>query len=263
MLPVEEFPAPELGNSSFLVADTERRVAVVIDPLRDVDAYLRRADSLGVKVAHALDTHLHNDFVSGRRELQAAAGTDIAELAPGQDRRLGEITLQALHSPGHTPDHLSYLLIDRDRPRALFSGGAVMIGAIARTDLFGPHLAVQLALEALRTLQLRLRGLPDDIAVFPTHGSGSFCGTGGHSGHETTLGHERATNPFFQTTEVMQFLARALNQQRYPAYYRDTAAINLAGPKLLGLDPPPPAKLNAGAVATLFGEGAAVVDVRQ
>jgi len=99
--------------------------------------------------------------------------------------------------------------------------------------------------------------------VFPTHGSGSFCGTGGHSGHETTLGHERATNPFFQTTEVMQFLARALNQQRYPAYYRDTAAINLAGPKLLGLDPPPPTKLNAGAVATLIGEGAAVVDVRQ
>ena len=263
MFTVEAVPAPELGNASFLVADRERGVALVIDPLRDISRYLRIADSLGVKVTSALDTHLHNDFVSGRRELAAAVGTNIAELTPGHDLPLGEITIQALHTPGHTPDHLSYLLIERDRPRALFSGGAVMIGAIARTDLFGPHLAVQLALEALRTLQVRLRGLPDDIAVFPTHGSGSFCGTGGHSGHETTLGHERATNPFFQTTEVMQFLARALNQQRYPAYYRDMAAINLAGPKLLGIDPAPPRKLSADAVAALIDEGAAVVDVRQ
>jgi hydroxyacylglutathione hydrolase len=259
---VEAVPAQELGNASFLVADRERGVALVIDPLRDVAPYLRIADSLGVKVTNALDTHLHNDFVSGRRELEAAAGTDIAELAPGHNLQLGEITVQAIHTPGHTPDHLSYLLIDRGRPRALFSGGAVMIGAIARTDLFGPHLAVQLALEALRTLQVRLRGLPDDIAVFPTHGSGSFCGTGGRSGHETTLGHERATNPFFQTKEVMQFLARALNQQRYPTYYRDMAAINLAGTKLLGPDPAPPTKLSAGAVAALMDAGAAVVDVR-
>jgi hydroxyacylglutathione hydrolase len=259
---VEAVPATELGNASFLVADRDRGVSLVIDPFRDVSPYLRIADRLGVKVTHALDTHLHNDFVSGRRELQAAAGTDIAELAPGRDLHLGEVTLQALHTPGHTPDHLSYLLLDRGRPRALFSGGAVMIGAIARTDLFGPHLAVQLAMEALRTLQVRLRGLPDDIAVFPTHGSGSFCGTGGHSGHETTLGHERATNPFFQATEVMQFLARALNQQRYPAYYRDMAAINLAGPKLLGLDPAPPTKLTADAVDALIRDGAAVVDVR-
>src|SRR5258708_968857 len=262
MFTVETGPAPGVGNASLLVADRERGGAALIDPLPDFGPYLRIADRLGVKVANALDTHLHNDFVSGRRELQAAAGTDIGELAPGHDLQVGDMTLQALHTPGHTPDHLSYLLIDRGRPRALFSGGAVMIGAIARTDLFGPHLAVQLALEALRTLQVRLRGLPDDIAVFPTHGSGSFCGTGGHSGHETTLGHERATNPFFQTTEVMPFLARALNQQRYPAYYRDMAAINLAGPKLLGLDPAPPTKLSADALAAFLRNGAAVVDVR-
>jgi hydroxyacylglutathione hydrolase len=259
---VEAFPAAELGNTSFLVADRERGVALVIDPFRDVGPYLRRADSLGVKVTNALDTHLHNDFVSGRHELKAEAGTDIAELAPGADLAFGSETLHAIHTPGHTPEHLSYLLTERGRPRALFSGGAVMIGAIARTDLLGPHLAVHLAMEALRTLQVRLRGLPDDVAVFPTHGSGSFCGTGGRTGHETTLGHERATNPFFQTTEVMQFLARALNQQRYPAYYRDMAAINQAGAKLLGLNPAPPAKLSANAVAALMKAGAAVVDVR-
>ena len=262
MFTVETFPAPELGNASFMVADPERGVALVIDPLRDVDAYLRRADSLGVKITAALDTHLHNDFVSGRRELHKLVGTDLAELAPGRELQVGEISLRALHTPGHTPDHLSYLLTEEDRPRALFSGGAVMVGAIARTDLFGPHLAVPLAMEALRTLQVRLRGLPDDLAVYPTHGSGSFCGTGGRSGHETTLGQERATNAFFQTTEVMPFLARALNQQRYPTYYRDMAAINLAGAPLLGRDPSPPAKLDAAAVASLISAGAAIVDVR-
>jgi hydroxyacylglutathione hydrolase len=259
---VETIRAPELGNASFLVADPDQRVAVVIDPVRDIDGYLTRADALGVKVAHSLDTHLHNDYVTGRRELAAEAGTDIAELSPGQELQLGGVTLRALHTPGHTPDHLSYLLLEDDRPRALFSGGAVMVGAIARTDLFGPHLAFHLALEAMRTLQVRLRGLPDDIAVFPTHGSGSFCGTGGRSGHETTLGHERATNPYFQTTEEMPFLARVLNQHRYPTYYRDMAAINRAGAPLQGRKPAPPAKLSAADVARLKDEGAAVVDVR-
>jgi hydroxyacylglutathione hydrolase len=259
---VEAFPAVELGNASFLVTDQTRGEAIVIDPHRDIDGYLRRADSLGVKITRALDTHLHNDFVSGRRELQAEAGTDIANLAAGEEMVMGAVTIRALHTPGHTPEHLSYLLIERDRPRALFSGGAVMIGAIARTDLLGPHLAVHLALEALRTLQVRLRSLPDDVAVFPTHGSGSFCGTGGRSGHETTLGHERATNPFFQTTEVMQFLARALNVGRYPAYYRDMAAINRAGAPLLGRNPDPPVKLSVTEVVRLIDAGAAVVDVR-
>src|SRR4029077_13275152 len=195
-------------------------------------------------------------------ELHAEAGTDIGEPAPGSEVRVGEMTLRAIHTPGHTPDHLSYVLMEGERPRALFSGGAVMVGAIARTDLFGPHLAVQLAMEALRTLQVRLRGLPDDIAVYPTHGGGSFCATGGSSGHETTLGAERATNPFFQTTELMPFLARALNQQRYPTYYRDMAAINRAGAPLLGRNLAAPAQLRADTVAASIEAGAAIVDVR-
>lgn len=263
MFKVEAFPASELGNASFLIADPDRGTGLVVDPYRDVDDYLTRADELGIKLTHALDTHLHNDFVSGRRELAAEAGTAIDELDAGQELDLGGVTLSALHTPGHTPDHKSYLLTEDGKPRALFSGGAVMVGAIARTDLFGPHLAVHLALEAMRTLQVRLRGLPDDIAVFPTHGGGSFCGTGGGSGYETTLGQERSTNPFFLTTEVMPFLARILNQQRYPAYYRGTAVINQAGAPLLGRNPPPPTKLTASEVDRLMGEGAAVVDVRR
>src|SRR6202521_1047025 len=262
MFAVEAFPATELGNASFLVADAEHGVGLVVDPYRDVDGYLTRASSLGIKLTHALDTHLHNDFASGRGELAAEAGTGIGELGAGQELAIGGFTLRALSTPGHTPDHKSYLLLEGGRPRALFSGGAVMVGAIARTDLFGPHLAVHLALEALRTLQVRLRGLPDDLAIFPTHGAGSFCGAGGKRGRETTLGTERATNPFFQTTEVMPFLARVLNQHRYPAYYRDMAAINRDGLPLLGRRPAPPAKLSASEVAGLIDGGAAVVDVR-
>jgi hydroxyacylglutathione hydrolase len=262
MFTVEAFPATELGNASFLIADPDRGVGLVVDPYRDVDDYLTRADELRIKLTHALDTHVHNDFVSGRRELAAEAGTVIDELDVGQDLVVGDFTVRALHTPGHTPDHKSYLLLEQERPRALFSGGAVMVGGIARTDLLGPHLAVHLALEALTTLQVRLRGLPDDIAVFPTHGGGSFCGTGGGTGYETTLGQERTTNPFFLTTEVMPFLARALNLGRYPDYYRDMAGINLKGATLLGRHPAPPPELSASEVARLMGEGAAVVDVR-
>ena len=263
MFTVETFPARELGNASFLVADPDRGVGLVVDPYRDVDGYLTRAESLEVKLVGSLDTHVHNDFVSGGHELAAEVGASAGELEPGQELALGTLTIRALLTPGHTPDHMSYLLLEEDRPRALFSGGAVMVGAIARTDLFGPHLAVHLALEALRTLQVRLRGLPDDLAVYPTHGSGSFCGTGGGRGHETTLGRERATNPFFLTTEVMPFLARILDQERYPAYYRDMAAVNRAGVPLIGRKPATPPKLTPAEVERLMVEGAAVVDVRR
>ena len=263
MFTVEAFPASELGNASFLVADPDRGIGLVVDAFRDIDRYLTRADALGIKLTHALDTHLHNDFVSGRRELAAEAGTQIGDLDSGKDLAFGDVTLRALHTPGHTRDHKSYLLLEKDRPRALFSGGAVMVGAIARTDLLGPHLAVHLALEALTTLQVKLRGLPDDVAVYATHGAGSFCGTGGKSGHETTLGAERSTNPFFLTTEVMPFLARVLNQQRYPDYYRDMAAVNAKGAPILGRKPAPPPKLTPSEVDKLMKEGAAVVDVRK
>ena len=260
MFTVQPFAARELGNASFLVADPHAGVAAVIDPHRDVDGYLSHAEKQNLKIIRALDTHLHNDFVSGSRELVAEVGADAGELS--SDLILGNVTIRPLHTPGHTPDHTSFLLLEGDRPRALFSGGAVMVGAIARTDLFGPHLATHLAMEALSTLQVRLRGLPDDIAVYPTHGGGSFCGAGGDESHETTLGRERATNPFFQTTEVMPFLARALNQHRYPDYYRDMGAINRAGAPLLGRHPAHPAKLTPQAVAALMAQGAAVIDVR-
>jgi hydroxyacylglutathione hydrolase len=255
--------APELGNSSFLVADAEAGDAIVIDPFRDIERYLAAADDLGVTIERALDTHLHNDFVSGCRELAAETGAATQAPEDGSQLGVGRFALRAIRTPGHTPTHLSYLVSDGDRPLALFSGGALMVGAIARTDLFGPHLAVHLALEAFRTLKVRLRGLPDDVAVYPTHGGGSFCGASSSSETETTLGRERLTNPFLTTEELMPFLARALHQARYPEYYRDMARLNEAGMPLLGRTLPPLLALKPFQVETLAREkGAAVVDIR-
>jgi len=259
---VEPFEAKELGNASFLVADPDAKVAVVVDPFRDVDPYLTHAEHHGFKVLRALDTHTHNDFISGARELKALAGSAMDPLEPEQEIALGSLTIRALHTPGHTPDHKSYLVIEGGKPKALFSGGAVMVGGTARTDLFGPHLAAHLGLESLRTLQVRLRGLPDEVAVYPTHGSGSFCGISGGAGHSTTLGAERLTNPYFTTTEVMGFLARILDQHRYPTYYAEMGELNTKGMRLVGRRPDPPKPLKAQEVAALKDEGAAIVDVR-
>jgi hydroxyacylglutathione hydrolase len=256
--------APELGNSSFLVADPDSGEALVIDPFRDVEPYLAAAEQLGVRIGHALETHLHNDFVSGCRELAAAAGTVIEPLSEDGSLTLGRYTVRPLKTPGHTPTHLSYLVSAADRPLALFSGGALMVGSMARTDLFGPHLAVHLALEAFRTLRVRLQGLPDEVAVYPTHGGGSFCGASTSSETETTLGRERRDNPFLTTDELMPFMARALHQARYPDYYRGMAELNLTGAPLLGRTLPPLRRLKPYQVETLARERrAAIVDVRR
>ncbi len=262
MFTVQPFEAKELGNASFVVADPDAKAAAVIDPLRDVDQYLTHAEQHGWRVVRALDTHVHNDFISGARELKALAGTEIAPIESDHEVTVGRLTIKALHTPGHTPDHKSFLVIEDGKPKALFSGGAVMVGGTARTDLFGPHLAAHLGLESLRTLQVRLRGLPDEVAVYPTHGSGSFCGISGGAGHSTTLGAERASNPYFTTTEVMQFLARILDQHRYPTYYAAMGELNSRGMPLIGRKPGPPKTLSADDVAALKDGGAAIVDIR-
>jgi len=220
---VDLFRASELGNTTFLVSDPESGEAVAIDPLRDVSQYLDRAEQLDVRIKQSLETHVHNDFVSGSLELRAEVGAGICAaedsglefgfdpLREGSEVSLGRWRLRARHTPGHTPNHLSYLLRGPDgRDAAIFSGGALMVGAIARTDLFGPHLATHLALEAFRTLHVLLRDLPDDVAVYPTHGAGSFCAAGSSGVATTTMGRERRTNPYLMTTELMPFIARAL-----------------------------------------------------
>src|SRR5207245_5395159 len=272
---VDLFRAPELGNTTFLASDTEAGEAVAIDPLRDVDQYLRRAEALDVRLTRSLETHVHNDFVSGSRELEAEVGASIlaAEdsglefrfqpLREGSEVPVGRWRLRARRTPGHTPNHLSYLLVDaQDRELALFSGGAVMVGAIARTDLFGPHLATHLALEAFRTLHVRLRNLPDDVVVYPTHGGGSFCAAASSGAPSSTMGQERLTNPYLTTTELMPFIARALHQGPSPAYYKDMNPLNRRGANLIGRSLTALPSLSADLTDYHRKLGAAVIDVR-
>ncbi|MGH7918961.1 MAG: MBL fold metallo-hydrolase [Candidatus Dormibacteraceae bacterium] len=271
---VDLFLAPELGNTSYLVSDPDAGVAVVVDPMRDVGQYLDAAARLGVRITHTLETHCHNDFVSGGRELAREVGArvgaaesaglafDHLPLRADSQIPLGRWQVSVRPTPGHTPSHVSYVVGTPRRPLGFFSGGALMRGAIARTDLFGPDHAPGLALEAYRTLQVRLRDLPDDVALYPTHGGGSFCATGAPAGQTSTLGDERRTNPYLVTTDLMAFMARALHQTSHPAYYAEMTELNRTGARVAGRHLPPLRSLDADQVAEAQQRGAVVVDVR-
>lgn len=274
---VESFVAEELGNSAYLIVSRETGEAAVIDPLRDIEQYLARAEALGARITLALETHIHNDFVSGARELVretgaellASAGADLAyphrELADGETLALGSWSLRAVASPGHTPEHVSYLLLDEQgQPHTLFSGGSLMVGGIARPDLLGPQHTAALARAAYETAHQRLLILPDEVYVYPTHGAGSFCGAGGDSGdgRTSTIGRERRFNPLLRATTYQQFLTRYLQLSAYPAYYQHMRPLNRAGAPLLGRSLPALRPLTAEQVMAATHEGAVIVDTR-
>jgi len=272
---VEAFVATELGNTAYLVGSRESGTAVVIDPLRDIDLYLASAEALGLRVTSALETHIHNDFVSGARELVQAAGATLGASADaaleyphhplhdGETLALGSWTLRVLATPGHTPEHISYLLgKPRATPEALFSGGSLMVGTIARPDLLGPDQTPVLARAAYQTLHERLLVLSDEVAVYPTHGGGSFCAVGAGDQRSTSIGQERQQNPLIQATTYRQFLARYLQQGPYPAYYQRMRALNRHGFPLLGRSLPALRPLAVAEVVTALDQGAVLIDSR-
>ncbi len=246
---IEPFVDEGLGNSAYLVGSHHTHTAALIDPLRDVDRYLAAAERLSVKITHVLDTHLHADFVSGARELAAQAGAVIgasAEAKVGFDHRpliendeleIGDLRLRVIQTPGHTPEHISFLLSEADAktPTALFSGGALIVGGAARTDLLGHDLTLPLAHQLYHTLHDKLLTLPDVVNVYPTHGAGSFCVAPTSPDRTTTIGRERRSNPLAQAKTEEEFMARALSGlPSYPVYYKEMRPINQRGPKLLG-----------------------------
>src|SRR5919204_908870 len=179
-----------LGNSAYVVELGDGR-ALVVDPARDPTPYLELARWRRLRIAYAAETHLHADFLTGSRELAADGGAQVLAprasrlqfphlaLGDGEEVDLGGLTLRTLVTPGHAPEHVSYLLLDGERPLALFSGGALLVGGVARTDLAGPELTEPLARAAYRSLHQRLLVLPDELDVYPTHGAGSFCAAPG------------------------------------------------------------------------------------
>ena len=262
-----------LGNSSYLVDLGDGR-ALALDPSRHPAGYLRRAEQRGLTIAYSVDTHLHADFVSGSRELAAlgaqvvapsAAGLEYPArgLGHGDELDLGGLTLRALATPGHTPEHLSYLLLDDDDPVALFSGGSLLVGAVARTDLIDPSQTESLARELWRSLRATILTLPDGLAVYPTHGAGSFCSAPAGGERVTTIGREKATNPLLAASDEDAFVKLLIDGLgTYPSYFLRLREVNRCGPRVYGPGPADLALLDVATVDALVRDGAWIVDAR-
>jgi hydroxyacylglutathione hydrolase len=245
---------------------------LVIDPLRVVNKYLDTIVHNGWRLRWTADTHLHADYVSGAPDLSTrgaeffaprTAALDIPHRPlDGEDEiDIGGLTLRAITTPGHTPDHLSYLLVDDGRPLALFSGGSLMVGTVGRPDLFGPDQSEALARAMFHSLHEKLLVLPDDLVVYPTHGAGSFCSVPGSSDRSTTIGREKVTNPLLRVRDEREFVRRLLSQLgTFPTYYRALPETNR---HRLG-DPPhlPLHQLEVTDVERVTSAGGEIIDVR-
>ena len=264
---------PGLGNSTYLLGAESS--AVVIDPPRDGWRVAEIAEQHGWRITHALETHVHNDYLSGARELQRAQGTRIVAPRDGGysfgcepaaeafEVAIGSGGLVARATPGHTPEHLGWEFQDGSgRPRALFSGGSLLIGGVGRTDLLGRARTAELTRAQFDSLQ-RLAGLPDDVVVYPTHGAGSFCVSGDADGPENaTVGALRRWNPAFRAPDLAAFDRELVaGRTLYPAYYRRMAPLNRRGPRLLG-GPPEAHPLTSHDVAEARVAGVWLIDVR-
>jgi hydroxyacylglutathione hydrolase len=275
---------PGLGNATYLVASGGE--AVVVDPPRDAWRIEAVAARRGWRVTHVLETHVHNDYLSGALELRASAEAEIVAPARGRyafahrgveegdDVAVGDLRIVARATPGHTPEHLAWDVIDpaADRtgstptrpvaPVAVLTGGSLMVGSAGRTDLLGSAMTDELTAAQFRSLR-SLASLPDDVAVLPTHGAGSFCSAGPtDSARTSTIGTERLHNPLFGARDEAVFRQTMLaGLAGYPTYYASMAPINRAGPAVLGRLPTPPALDPAGVRAALAA-GATIVDAR-
>jgi glyoxylase-like metal-dependent hydrolase (beta-lactamase superfamily II) len=268
-------PVPDdgLGNTSWLIDLGDRRLAVV-DPGRHPGPYLARAERTGARVAFSVETHLHADFVTGSRELAAYGTTVVAPAVgalewphrpvnDGEVVDLGGLSLRALSTPGHTPEHLAYLLSDGDRPLGVFTGGSLLVGAVARTDLIAPDRTEELARALWRSVHDQILTLPDDLPVYPTHGAGSFCSAPAGDRRWTTIGDERRTNPLLAAPDEDGFVKALLDGLgTYPTYFRHLRGVNRAGPAVLGVPQPALPVLDLDAFGRHRDAGAAVIDVR-
>lgn len=261
-----------LGNSTYLLDLGDGR-ALVLDPERDLRRVRAEAQRRGLQIAYAVETHLHADFISGARELAEIDGATVlapevgprgfavTALGDGDTIAFGAFTLRAWFTPGHSPEHLSYLLHENDELLGVFTGGSLMVGTAGRTDLVSPDQTIPLARAQYHSLQ-RLMTLPDDTTVWPTHGAGSFCSSSLGGERVSTIGTERATNPLLQVDGEDAFVEALLaSMGSFPGYFLRLGEINHKGPAVLG-STPELAPLTAAEVTDLIAEGAQIVDVR-
>jgi len=261
-----------LGNSAYLVDLGDGR-ALAMDASRDLRALRTAAAQRGLRVAYAADTHLHADFLTGALQLAADDGALVlasaaghrtfphTALADGDETDLGGLTLRALATRGHTDEHLSFLLLDGTRELGVFTGGSLIVGSAARTDLLGADRAEELARAQYQSLR-HLAELPDTTAVWPTHGAGSFCSAPPGAERTTTIGAQKQANALLAAPDEDTFVRQLLGSLgSYPAYFDRLGEINRRGPTVLSTAPTL-ATLSAAETRQLLGQGAQIIDVR-
>ncbi len=276
---------PGLAVYSYLVGDEAAGLCAVVDPTRDVDEIVRMARENNLTIAHILETHVHADFASGARELKSrignqaqicASGLGGDEWTPayadrvireGDEIMLGRTRLQAVHTPGHTPEHIAWAVFDTTRseevPWMLLTGDFLFVGDVGRPDLLGDEAQQKLARDLYESVFNRLDGFPDSVEVFPAHGAGSLCGKSMGSRSSSTLGYERKFNPAFEKTTQDEWARDLISDMpTAPDYFRKMKELNQKGPPILGDALPgqvaiSPEEAHAGAC-----ENCLVLDVR-
>lgn len=278
----KQFYLESLGHASYLVGSEQTGEALVLDVRRDVDLYFDEARSQGLRIKYAADTHQHNDYLTGICEIseragemellasaRAAVGYKSRGVGDGDRLEMGEVVFEVMHTPGHTPEHISFLVTDRsrgDEPSMLLSGGALLVGDVARPDLLGGgENTEKLAKAMCGTLQRKILSLPDHVEVYPTHVSGSLCGGNIGSRLSTTIGYERKMNKLLASiSDEKEFVEDCLNLENLPAvppYWKRMRKQNEEGPSLLGILREPPA-LRVPDFEKKMKNGAAALDCR-
>ncbi len=243
---LKHFFIGKIAHSSYLLAG--KNCCAVIDPQRNVDVYITEARKMGVEITHILQTHLHADFVSGHMDLAEKTGAriyiaksaqcsfDHVALTEGDSIELEDMLLQVLETPGHTPEHLSYVVIDKarsDSPIGVFVGDTLFVGDVGRPDLF-PDMAEELAEKLYHSLHDKLLKLPDYVEVYPAHGAGSLCGRAMGAKWRSTIGYERNFNSALQFKDPSAFI-KSLTEDMPPApdHFSRCSDINRQGPALI------------------------------
>jgi glyoxylase-like metal-dependent hydrolase (beta-lactamase superfamily II)/rhodanese-related sulfurtransferase len=265
-----------LAHASYMIGSNGE--AAVVDPRRDVDSYIDEARAQGLVIKHVIETHLHADFVSGHQELAHRTGAKIyfgakagakfehVPVREGDEIRMGDVVLRFLETPGHTPESVSILVIDRsasDIPKAVLTGDTLFIGDVGRPDLLGARMSAQeLAGMLYDSLHGKLLALPDSVEVYPAHGAGSLCGRNISSETSSTIGQQRRFNYALKPMLKEEFIRMMTTDlPEAPAYFSRDVAINRDGaPELAKL--PDPVALRAHDVDALRKKGAVVLDTR-
>lgn len=279
-----------LAQASYLLGCPGGGVAVVIDPSREIAPYLRAAEENGLRIIGALETHIHADYVSGGRELAAtlgvplyissygdaplnydirpAEGMTVVPLRDGDVIEVGAVKVEAWHTPGHTPEHMSYVVTDNgaDHPIGVFSGDCLFAGDVGRPDLLDATGMANESKEGGARQQYdsihRLAGLGDYVQVWPGHGAGSACGKALGAVPSTTIGYEKLFNPAYQHENAADFSAWLLEgQPEAPRYFAQMKRVNRVGADLLHTLGDPQT-LDTAALPTLLEDGALVIDTR-